>query len=159
MGVNSSRAKYLPDTDASVLLRDVADGAETATATETAISLKELDSAYWHDGKDIPGGVFEVNINITAVAIDGGDEAYTFELMVDDTSNLGDTPRAVASLAFAAAQCVAGNYKMYVNSDQIKVLNSDSSGTDKWMAIRCTHAGSSSSITYGASIGKVVAFG
>lgn len=156
MAVNSSRAKYLPDTDASVVLRNIADGAETATATEASVSLKELDTAWWHDGKDIPAGVFEVNINVTAAAVDGADEAYTFDLMVDDASAMNDTPRSVAQLVFAAGVIVPGNYRMYVASDQIKFLDTDSSGTDKFLAIRCTHAGATSSITYGASIGRVV---
>lgn len=156
MAVRSSRAKFLTDTASSVVLRNVSDGAETATATETAVALGELDTAWWHDGKDIPGGVFEVNINVTAADVTTGDETYQFDLMVDDAAALNDTPRSIGTLAFAAGVLVAGVYRMYVASDQIKYIDTDSSGTEKYIGIKATLGGTTPSVTYGASIGKVL---
>ena len=78
MGVKASRVKAMFDTDASVTLRDVASGAVTSTTTETAVSLGELDTAYWEDGAQgsttgrIPFGVMQVEIDITAC--DSGEE-------------------------------------------------------------------------------------
>ena len=152
MTVNSSRSKFLVDTAAQVLLRNVADGAETSTATETAVSLNELDTAWWHTGNDVPGGVVEVNIHVTAADITTADETYTFDLVVDDTSGLSDTPRVISSLPFAAGRLVPGTYRMYFAADQIKALDPDTSGTDKWLAIRATLGGTSPSVTYGAYI-------
>lgn len=154
MTVNASRGKFLPDYDDSVVLRDIADGAETATAIEASVALNELDTAWWHDGKDIPAGIAVVHIHVTAAAIDGTDEAYTFDLLVDDAAAMNDTPRAIASLAFAAGVLTPGVYRLPVALDQIKYLDTDSSATEKYLAIRCTHAGSSSSVTYGAFLGK-----
>lgn len=150
MGVNQSRVRNLYDADASVLLRNVADGAETATATETAVSLNELDAAYWQDGNEIPYGVFTVGVNVTALDLTDTNETYTLDLIVDDTSNMSDTPRVVASLTIRAV----GYYTLVVDSKNIPLLDSDTSGTDKWLAIRATLGGDTPSITYGAWLAK-----
>lgn len=150
MGVNQSRVRNLYDADASVLLRNVADGAETATATEAAISLNELDTAFWQDGNEIPYGVFTVGVNVTALDLTDTNETYTLDLIVDDTSNMSDTPRVVASLAIRAV----GYYTLVVDSKNIPLLDSDTSGTDKWLAIRATLGGTTPSITYGAWLAK-----
>lgn len=153
MGINASKVKVQFDGAAAVTLRDVADGAETATATEAAISLSELDDAYWQDG-DIPHGVFEVVVHVTAISTVDSDNTYQLDLVVDDTSNMSDTPRVVASLPLATRQ--TGVYYMYVDSRNIPKLDTDSSGSDKWMAIKATLAGTSKSITYGAWISRSI---
>jgi hypothetical protein len=151
MGVNQSRVRAIYDADAAVLLRDVADGAETSTATETAVSLNELDTAFWQDGNEIPYGLIEVGVHITAIDRTTGDETYTFDLIVDDTSNMSDTPKVVASLTGITT---AGFYTMYVDSKNIPLIDSDTSGTDKWIAIKATLGGTTPSVTYGAWMSK-----
>lgn len=151
MGVNQSRVRAIYDADAAVLLRDVADGAETSTATETAVSLNELDTAFWQDGNEIPYGLIEVGVHITAIDRTTGDETYTFDLIVDDTSNMSDTPKVVASLTGITT---AGFYTMYVDSKNIPLIDSDTSGTDKWIAIKATLGGTTPSVTYGAWMAK-----
>lgn len=153
MAVKASRVKALYDIDAQVLLRDVADGAETATATETAVSLNELDSAYWHDG-EIPHGVFMVVVNVTASDATTGDETYTLSLLVDDVAAMNDSPVTIASQAVAAG--FSGVLYFYVDSANIPALDTDTSGTDKWLAVKATLAGTTPSITYGAWIAKTV---
>lgn len=149
MGVKASKVRGLVDTDAGVTLRNVADGAETATATETAISLKELDTAYWHDN-EIPHGTFEVFVNVTALDLAQADETYTISLVVDDTANLSDTPEVILSFAVKRV----GVYRVLVDSKSIALQDPETSGADKWLAIRATLAGTSPSITYGAWIAK-----
>lgn len=149
MGVNSSRVRYTLDAADAVTLRDIADGAETSTATEAAISLSELDQAYWQDGKEIPHGVIAVQVLVTALSYTG-DEVYTLDLLVDDASGMNDTPKSVATQVITAV----GAYTLYVDSKNIPLIDSDSSGTDKWMAIKATMSGSSKSLTYGAWIAK-----
>lgn len=151
MGVNASKVKYQLDVDPSVTLRNAADGAETATATEAAISLKQLDTAYWH-GKEIPNGNMVVVINVTALDKTTGDETYQLSLLVDDTANLSDNPVAVASIPVNAI----GTYNVIVDSKSIPVLDPDASGTDKWMAIRATLGGTTPSISYGAWLAKSI---
>lgn len=153
MAVNASKVKSLYDAAASVVLRDIADGAETATATETPISLNELDTAYWHNG-EIPHGVMEICLQITACDGTNGDETYVLTLQVDDTSSHSDSPVTIAS--YTIARGTTGVFYWYVDSKSIPDLDTDSSGTDKWLAVKATLGGTSPSITYGASITKSV---
>lgn len=151
MGVKATRVITLPDTAPGVVLRNIADGAETATATETAVSLNELDTAYWHNG-EIPHGVFEVFFNVAALDVAQADETYTAALVVDDTSNMSDTPIVIDQFPIYRT----GVYKRLVDSKSIPNFDPESSGTDKWLAVRVTIGGTSPSITYGAWIGKSV---
>lgn len=152
MAVNASKGRFQYDVDAAVLLRDVADGAETSTATETAIDLDELRAAYWHD-KEIPHGVMAVVINVTALDLADTDETYVISLLVDDVVGLNDSPFTICSYAITQV----GTYTMYVDSKSIPGLNPDVSGTSKWLGVRATLGGTSPSITYGAWIAKSVA--
>lgn len=149
MTVNPTRARALYDADSSVTLRS-STSAITSTTTDTAISLNELDTAYWHDGNEIPYGLIEVAVAVTAIDVSSGDETYTIELLVDDTSNMSDTPRVVSTRAIRST----GFYTMYIESKDIPLLDSDTSGTDKWMAIRATLAGTTPSLTYTAWLSK-----
>jgi len=151
MAANSSRVSSILDTEASVTLRNIADGAETSTAIESAISLSELDLAYWHSN-EIPHGVFEVAVHITALDNTTGDETYVLDLIVDDVAAMNDTPRVVSSVPLVAKQ--TGFYKIFVDSKNIPLADTDSSGTDKWLAIRATLSGTTPSITYGAWISR-----
>lgn len=152
MSVKSSRTKYLLDTAAAVTLRDIDDGAETSTATETAVSLNELDTAYWHDGNEIPYQVIVVQFNITACESTDGDETYTLSILVDDTSDLSNNPVTVWTLAVPRG--TTGAFTAYVNAADIPLVDTDTSGTDKWIAVKATLAGTTPSITYGASMVK-----
>lgn len=151
MAATASRVSSILDTEASVTLRNIADGAETSTAIETSISLSELDLAYWHAG-EIPHGVFEVAVHITALDNGTGDETYVLDLIVDDVSAMNDTPRVVSSVPLAAKQ--TGFYKIFVDSKNIPLADTDGSGTDKFLAIRATLGGTTPSITYGAWISR-----
>jgi hypothetical protein len=154
MGVNASKANMLYDAEASVVLRDAADGAETSTATEAAISLNELNAAYWH-GNEIPHGVFEVGIHVSALDTANADETYVLALLVDDVQAMNDTPVVIAQYTITQT----GFYKMLVDSKSIPGLDPDVDGGDKWLAIRATLGGTTPSITYGAWLGKVKAAG
>lgn len=149
MGITASRVNEIIDLADAVTLRDIADGAETATATETGKSLSELRAAYWHN-KEIPHGVFKVVFNVTAVDRTTGDEAYTLALVVDDTADMSDNPSVIASLAITTA----GVYTMFVDSKNIPQIDPDTSGTDKWIAARATLGGTTPIITYGAWIAR-----
>jgi hypothetical protein len=152
MGVNSSKVRFTLDAAAAVTLRNIADGAETATATETAVPLNELDTAYWQDGNEVPYGVFGIQVNVTTLDKTTGDETYVLSLLVDDTSGLSDAPVTIASFTIPAV----GAYVFYVDSKTISKLDPDTSGTDKWLAIRATLGGTTPSITYGAFIAKTL---
>lgn len=150
MSVNASRYKALRDTDASVVLRDVADGAETSTATETAVGLNELDLAYWQDGKEIPYGVLHIVIHVTALDATTGDETYTLSLIVDDALAMNDSPVTVWSQAIA--NTFTGVLDVFLDTKNIPKLDTDSSGTEKYLAVKATLGGTTPSLTYGAFI-------
>lgn len=147
----ASRVNAMLDAAAIVTLRNLADGTETATAIETAVSLNELDTAYWHNG-EIPHGIFEVNVHVTTLDNTTGDETYVLDIIVDDVSTMNDNPRVVASLPLATKQ--VGFYKLLVHSKNIPLLDTDTSGSDKFIAIRATLGGTTPIIAYGAWIGR-----
>ena len=151
MGISASAVKYGFDVDAAVVLRDITDGAETSTATETAVSLGLLDHAYWHNN-EVPHGTIAIGVHVTACDDGDADETYSIELLVDDVVGLNDTPTVVGTLAVPRG--TTGFFTMLVDSRTIENLVSDNSGTDLWMGIRATLAGTSPSLTYGAWIAK-----
>lgn len=155
MGVNASRVKYLKDVAAAVTLRDVADGAEAPSGSsvwETAVSLNELNTAYWHN-YEIPNGVFVVEVEVTA--INASTNVYTLSLRVDDVLAQNNSPVTIASMVVSAT----GVYHFYIDSKDIPQLDTDHSSAGKFIAIGVTESGtpSSPSITYGAYMAKVVA--
>ena len=145
MTVNAGRVRALYDADASVVLRSSTSNI-TATATDTAVSLNELDTAYWHDGNAIPYGDIEIAVNVASVDRTTGDETYVIEVIVDDTSDMSDTPSVVATLSVRAA----GFYTLCVDSKNIPLLDPDTTGADKWMAIRATLSGNTPILNYQA---------
>jgi hypothetical protein len=155
MGANASRVKYHVDVADAVVLRDVADGAEAPSGSsiyEAAVSLNELRTAYWHD-KEIPHGVFAVEIEVTAVTL--STNVYTMHLRVDDVEAQNNSPVIIQSIPIKGT----GVYHMYVDSKDIPNFDSDVDGTGKWLAIGVQESGTpaSPSITYGARMVKVVA--
>jgi len=151
MAANASKVRALMDTATAVTLRDITDGAETATADETAISLSELNAAYWHND-EIPHGMFKVEVNVSAINL--STNTFALALEVDDTLAMSDSPVTIASYNITAT----GHYVFLVDSKTIPGLDSDSSGTDKWIRIGLTVAGTpdSPTITYGAWISRNV---
>jgi len=153
MGVNPSRVRMQMDKAAAVTLRDAADGAETATATETAVPLNLIKGAYWQDGNELPHGVFEVGVDVVNADVGTG-ASYTFSLIGDDTSNMSDSPVTLFSVLLPVK---AGFYRFAIDSKTIMSLDGDEGGADYWIAAKMTLAGTGPSITYGAWIGKSLA--
>ena len=152
MAANASKVRTQMDTAAGVTLRDITDGAETSTALETGVSLAELDAAYWHGG-EIPHGVFLVTIHVSAID-QTSDETYVLNILVDDVSTLDDTPTTIAS--YTLTDLDAGVFVMAIDSKTIPLLDTESSGSDKFIGIQAVLAGTTPSITYGAWIGRNV---
>lgn len=149
MGVKASRVKHQVDTDASVVLRNGADGTEGSTVTEAGVSLKELDAAYWQDG-EIPHGVFEIAVNVLTL-VAGGTNAYTLSFVADDTANMSDTPTTLISKPITRT----GMHYFTLDSRDIPLDDPESSGLDKWLASRITIAGDTApAINYDARITK-----
>lgn len=126
--------------DTALMLRDIADGAETSTANETAISF---------DCRKI--GEFKAIINITAVDGTTGDETYAFDISVSDL--VGGTFTKVATLPALVGQNLTAPLVLEIplSGPGCEQLDADSD----WIRIGCTLAGTSPSITYGAFLTKV----
>ena len=120
---------YLPP-DALLLLRDINDGAETATATEAAVDFVAADH-----------GDFKVIVSVTALDTVNTDETYNLAIEVDADSDFS-TPVAVGTLAFSAT----GVYEIPLSKAQVENLES---GGIK-MRTKMTIGGTTPSITYGA---------
>lgn len=156
MSVAASRVKAMFDTDASITLRAVSAGAVTSTTTETAIDLKELRGAYWNDRYtgtatgELPFTILQVEIDITACDAADGNETYTISLQTDDTADESDSPVTVWSQAVQRG--FTGVLYAYVDSRNIRQLDTDGSGTGHWLAIKATLGGTTPSVTYGARI-------
>lgn len=150
-----SKFPYVFDADAAVTLRDVADGAETSTASEAGISLNVNGTAYWASG-DAPYRTMAVVVHVTAVDDTTGDEAYTFSVETDSQQGFGDSPVAVASLpdigGAAGSQNALGYWVMLLDTDTMAKLDADATH----IRITCTIAGTTPSITYAAWLQPVM---
>lgn len=144
-----SRVSAIFDAADAVTLRDVTDGAETSTATETAISLDALFGAYWQNG-DVPHGKFVIGVHVTALDTSSADETYTLSLVADDVSAMNNSPVTLTSFSPTAT----GYYEVVLDSATIPRINSDVSSEAQYLAIKATLGGTTPSITYGAWIAK-----
>jgi hypothetical protein len=150
MAANASKVRAQYDTDTGVILR--AEGTvSTSTEVDTAVSLAELDGAYWHDG-EIPHGMFKVEVNVEAINL--STNTYVVSLQVDDTLAQSDSPSTIGAYTVTTV----GHYTFLVDSKSIPGLDPVTVGLDKWIAIKTTIAGTpdSPSITYNAWISRNV---
>ena len=124
--------------DNALELRDVADGAETSTANETAINF---DCRIIEEYKAV--------INVTAMDFTTGDESYVFDISVSDL--VGGTFTKIAQLPDIGSATGTGTYEIPLSGQLAAQLDADSD----WIRIGCTLAGTTPSITYGAYLTKV----
>ncbi len=117
-------------------LRNIADGAETATASETGIALpvRFLPTCDWV-------------VYVTALDAVGGDETYVFTLEVSNL--IGGTYTEIARMNWPRAHG-AGRLHMSLNGDMASFYDTDSI----FCRVTCTQAGATSTITYGSFLTK-----
>lgn len=124
--------------DKALELRNIADGAETATASETGVSfpVRFMGTASWV-------------VHVAALDAVGADETYVFTLEV---SNLvGGSYTAIASLTWPRARS-SGVVYVPVSGYTAAFEDADSA----FVRVTCTQGGVSSSITYGSYLTKDV---
>ncbi len=111
-------------------LRDVADGAETATAAETGKALA-LRMA----------GDFKAVFYVTALDTANADETYVLSVETDASAAFSGTPVEIGDVTISAP----GVYEVPLSGQQIEQVDPDAA------AIRCvaTLGGTTPSITYG----------
>jgi hypothetical protein len=117
-------------------LRNVADGAETSTASEAGVAMQV---------RFLP--VCDWVIHVTALDAASADETYVFTLEVSDAS--GGTYTAIASHTWPRGHG-AGTMHIPINGDMASFQDTDSD----WIRVTATLGGTSPSITYGSYLAK-----
>lgn len=144
MRYTSAKSRPTFPFDADLELRD------SYAATSSAAA--QVDSAA--KVIDVGTGLFEADlvIDVTACAVDGGDEAYTISVEVSDNSDFSTGGEwRVASLQLGDASVVGGDTDMTTGRFVLPFNNRVSDGTLKrYVRVYTTHAGSTSSITFTA---------
>ncbi len=122
--------------DAALLLRDIDDGAETATVAETGIALDVRHAS-----------TIQATFDVTALDTSSGNEAYALSLETDSLAAFSDSPVQVAAVSVSAT----GRYVLTASSELIAKLDPNAA------AIRCklTASGTTPSITYGCFLSPV----
>jgi hypothetical protein len=154
MGANASRGQNQLDVAASVTLK--AKGQISATAAETAISLSELNKAWWSNF-EIPHGKFVVNFAISATDRTTGDETYAFALLVDDVIAMNNSPVTIDQFTLVPVSAnvgFVGTISRVIDSKDIPNLDIDHNGGDKFLQVSATLGGTTPVMTYACWISK-----
>jgi hypothetical protein len=114
--------------DKQLELRNVADGAETSTATETGIAFDALMA-----------GDFKAIIYVTAVAATG---TKAISIETDSEVAFGDSPVSIASATITGI----GVYELPMSASQIAKLDPNAAA----IRAKATLGGTTPSVTYGA---------
>lgn len=124
--------------DKQLELRDIADGAETATATEEGLTLPVRMA-----------GDFKAIFYVSALDDADADETYTLDVLVADTkANLAGSGVEVASIAISSA----GAYEVPLSGNHIERLDADAGA----ITCRASLGGTTPSITYGCFLAPAV---
>nr|BDD46325.1 hypothetical protein 4 [Rhodospirillaceae bacterium] len=123
---------YTP-VDGELLLRDVADGAETSSADETGITFD-------------PGAVgdFKVIFHVSDLDTADADETYSLVVDVDSLAAFTDSPVEVGSLTVAAP----GVYEIPLSGRFITYQDTNAAA----IRVGAVLSGTTPSITYGAFV-------
>lgn len=122
--------------DKALELRNVADGAETATASETGIAF---------DVRFAPTIMWE--LFVTAIDAVSTDETYVFTLEVSDL--VGGTYTEIAKHVWPRGKGV-GRVGIPINGSVAAFQDTDSD----WVRVTATLGGTTPSITYGSFLSK-----
>lgn len=130
------------DAGASTTLRNQADGAETADASESPVALNTLTDAYW-DNDEQPNGLFMISVHVASIDFGNADEVYDIYFEVGDN----DVSPAIEVARLKSVPAV-GYYEVPVSSQLIKALDTDATH----IRARLDVTGTTPSINYGAWI-------
>lgn len=137
----NSKVRREFDAAAAVTLRDIADGAETADASEAGVALNTLTDAYW-DNDEVPNGIFLVSFHVSDADFANADEVYDIYVEVDTASGFASA-KEVARLKSIPS---VGYYEVPISSQLIEKLESGATH----IRARLDVTGTTPSITYGA---------
>lgn len=126
------------DTETAVTLRDVTDGAETASAAEVGVAFDPDNYDY-----------VVVAINVTA--IDSADADETYVLTVESDTAAAETNNVAQATLPNIRAIGTGMYQVVLHAGTIKKLDSDAA----YLRVKATLGGTTPSITYGAWLAPV----
>lgn len=121
--------------DAALELRDVGDGAETSTASETGIAFDVL-----HMGNPV------VMVHVTAIDDTTDDETYVLDVEVSDL--VAGTYTSIAEVTLDNGMTVPASFPIPIHSQLAALLDADAA----FIRITATLGGTTPSITYGAYV-------
>lgn len=148
MAANASRVRKIYDGHASVVFRAPGSAQVSADGYSTALALGELDAAYWQADGEQPWGNITIGLQVEAIALAAAGP-IPVAVHADDTNNMSDTPREVARISVDKV----GYYEIVVAAKDIPLLDSETSGLDKWLAL-FIDVGVSQTINYHAWIAR-----
>lgn len=123
--------------DKQLELRDIADGAETSTATETGITFPVRMAP-----------PFKAVFYVSALDTASGNETYTLSVLVADTAaNLAGSGVTIGSFPITAV----GVYELPLTAKEIEGLDADAGA----ITCKATLGGTTPSITYGCFLAPV----
>lgn len=144
MSYTSAKSRPTYTFDALLEMKDsYATTASAAAQVDSAAKVLDLGTGFWSG---------DLVIDVTAAAVDGGDEAYKIgiELSTDSGFSSG-TEYEAASLLIGDAAVTAGDVDTTVGRYVLPFHNRAIDGTTvRYARIYTTHIGSTSSITYSA---------
>lgn len=144
MASMKGRSKSLFDAESGITLRDIADGAETATVAEAPISIGALVDAEW-DGGEIPWNSFKgvsINVQVSDMDVADADEVYTLNVEVSTDEAFTSNVATVGTLVVPAP----GAYVLRLDPEVVRAVAT----SPRYIRIGLTASGTTPSITYGA---------
>lgn len=123
--------------DKQLELRNVADGAETATATETGVAFAARMA-----------GDFKAIFFVTAMDKTTGDETYTLTVETDSVAAFSDSPVEVGRVVVTGT----GVWEVPLSGMAVEQRDADAAA----IRVKATLAGTTPSITYGAYLAPAV---
>lgn len=136
----NSKVRREFDAAAATTLRDIADGAETADASEAGVALNTLTDAYW-DNDEVPQGIFLVAVTVSAIN-DADGYNYDIYLEVDTTSGFASAVEVGRLKSIPSV----GYFEVPISSQLIEALEEGATH----IRARLDVTGATPSITYGA---------
>lgn len=144
MSYTSAKSRPTYPFDAELEFRDSYAATSSAAAqVDSAAKVVDLGKGFWSG---------DLVIDVTAAAVDGGDEAYTISVEVSDNSGFSSGSEfRLASLQLGDASVIGGDTDMTTGRYVLPFNNRASDGNIyQYARVYTTHVGSTSSITYTA---------
>lgn len=148
MSYTSAKSRPRYTFDADLEMRDSYAATSSAAAQVDSVArVLDLGTGFWAG---------DLVVDVTAAAVDGGDEAYTIQVQLSDNSDFSTgSEYEAAGLRIGDASVTGGDVDTTVGRYVIPFHNRAVDGTTlRYARVYTTHVGSTSSITFTAFAAK-----